>query len=398
MHTSIAFSLSILSIALLVSGCGETDSDSASKLAQTWNSPKGETKVLADESPFDFLHELGLDDAEQQAAYRAAFPSLLSGCFATSLMARNADGTASYAFKRTLAAENASCSTYAGKLLQHDDVLIQSLVCDFQDIGNELPLRDTGNSFIQWTRETPVSLEDWMAQHCEPVGESGGHRVPNGAPCSMSQHVPLVCELGLFCKPYALKDAELSSHGRCSAGDTSEALHYAISGPYSHILTANTSVNWPLELHTTLFGPHSESSEWAGYWNTILERAFSLYLQWGDAGDTQITFFRGQVSEHSPFEKPFDGTAVHIRQTGTDAHYLCPLPTFESASFDENGDPEDIEALADSLAASCEATNASSSMLESTICPNVPDSPFICADGLTCQGFSRGWLGVCTRE
>ena len=26
--------------------------------------------MLADESPFDFLHELGLDDAEQQAAYR----------------------------------------------------------------------------------------------------------------------------------------------------------------------------------------------------------------------------------------------------------------------------------------------------------------------------------------
>lgn len=225
------------------------------------------------------------------------------------------------------------------------------------------------------------TLNEILEDHCTSIASGS----PLDGMCT--QH--LSCALSASCAFYLDKSDQESDYGLCKeAANPDDALRYALeteaSIPYHDL-------DWPWTVHTTLYGETDTAEAWKRYWNTVVDQAKYLYLDWTDANDVRFALYRSGPRLTEPDSDP-TGTRIWFSDETDQEFSVCDLPpdtpdtfSLEGLAFDETGAPLDLSPWWKSVRTQCTIENMEDAFQEGASCPAIEDSPFVCANGATCH-------------
>lgn len=375
-------------------GCGDSDADNpldkhTSNLVQTWNSPDGETRVLAGDSPASIVDDT-LTDEERAKVLRDAYPALLRGCYATSL--RIESTTETYHFLRATQKDNDACETFVSIEPQHETDLHAVYRCDLENV--DLSLEASANDGVpRWPSD--VSFESTVLSSCEEV-PNALHQLDADAPCATHANSWFVCSLVHVCTPYTQGNDASSMLGVCTDANSEDALEYALNAPKHHMVQTRGAGDWPYDVFDRL-AYTADRETWTEFWRTIAAHNPAFYLTWNDE-DTSVTLFKGWAESPPSALTALSSTLVSITEIGQEAVlWACDELPANAFEMNDEGQPN-LNALRSAIESDCALASDGYPLAVDTVCSADADSPFQCTDDAECVSLGRGWLGACAIE
>lgn len=376
-----------MALAIVAVACNDSsppDELTAQKnwLVKTWNSPEGEALVLKGVSPWDALDD-SLSDAERDEVVSNATEELLQGCYATRLSLRLpvVGGTTTYHFQRGTKSDNPTCETLVSVEEQHESSLVGVYRCDLRELKLDRSAQDTSA----------------LLSYCEGVADPL-QRLPMESSCAVGLNSWFVCEVGTTCEAYPLDDGKVSSLGVCTSATGDEALAYAVFGPRAFMIWTQGAGDWAYALYASLDGPTGDAAAWTSFWKAVLVGTPPLYVTWSDEEGNSVTIFKGwSESPPSPYTALTDTLVALAPNDGEPEVMRCADLPSTGASWDADGQLQDIPAYIAQVKESCASAQDVYPLASDVVCPADDASPFHCQNATdVCESSIGSWLGVCT--